>query len=106
MWSPWRVRVLFAVTAPTPTGGALTARGAGLLLHEPSMPPSYLAPAERLGERVLIPVLHAHLACRCGSAFEVAVVAQQFDGKPLIQRHRLVRASTPCMHRAHFQGQS
>lgn len=34
---------------------------------------------------------HVVHACRCGSAFEVAVVSQQFDGKSLIQRHRLVR---------------
>ena len=28
--------------------------------------------------------------CRCGSSFEVAVVSPQFEGKALLQRHRMV----------------
>ena len=30
-------------------------------------------------------------ARRCGSAFEVAVVSAQFEGKALLERHRMVR---------------
>lgn len=29
-------------------------------------------------------------AGRCGQSYEVIVVSSQFEGKPLIQRHRLV----------------
>ena len=31
--------------------------------------------------------------CRCGSAFEVEVVAEAFQGKRLLERHRLVQGA-------------
>ena len=29
--------------------------------------------------------------CRCGASFDVAVVSDQFEGKRLLDRHRMVR---------------
>ena len=33
------------------------------------------------------------MPCRCGPSFEVYVVSQQFEGKRLLERHKLINAA-------------
>ena len=36
------------------------------------------------------PGVTPHVLCSCGSSFTVAVVSDQFEGKKLLDRHKLV----------------